>query len=87
MRRRNSTIHARLSVLAALASVLVLLAGCPSTATPAPTAFEYLVRVRDPVGAVLRNAKVTVEVPGRAPLDDFADVNGLVVITIPAAAL
>ena len=84
MRRRYPIIHARLSILAALASVLVLLAGCPSTATPAPTAFDYLVRVRDPAGAALRNAKVTVEVPGRAPLDDFADVNGLVVITIPA---
>ena len=86
MRCRFSSIRSRLTALAGLAGVVVLLAGCPPTPTPTPppASFDYLVRVRDSAGATLPNAKVTIEVPGRTPLDEFADVNGLVVITIPA---
>jgi hypothetical protein len=84
MRCRFSSIRSRLTALAVLAGMLVLLAGCQPTPTPPPASFDYLVRVRDSAGATLPNAKVTIEVPGRTPLDEFADVNGLVVITIPA---
>lgn len=86
MKRRIPTTPPELSVLVVLVSMLALLVGCTSSPTPTtpPAAFDYLVRVRDPSGASLRNAKVIIEVPGRAPLDDFTDVNGLAVIQIPA---
>ena len=78
MHCRSSSAHFRLTALAVLAGVLVLLAGCQPTPTPPPASFDYLVRVRDSAGATLPNVKVTVEVPGRTPLDEFTDVNGLV---------
>jgi hypothetical protein len=84
MRCRSSSLRFRLTALAVLANVLILVAGCRPTPTPPPASFDYLVRVRDSAGATLPNAKVTIEVPGRTPLDDFTDVNGLVVFTIPA---
>ena len=84
MQCRFSLVRFRLTALAVLAGALVLLAGCQLTPTPPPASFDYLVKVRDSGGTTLPNAKVTIEVPGRTPLDEFADVNGLVVITIPA---
>ena len=80
MQCRFSSARFRLTALAVLASVLVLVAGC----RPTPASFDYLVRVLDSAGATLPDVKVTIEVPGRTPLDDFTDVNGLAVIPIPA---
>ena len=47
--------------------------------------FEYLVRVQSDSGENLPDARVTIEVGGRAPLDAYTDSNGIAVIFIDAS--
>ena len=44
--------------------------------------FEYLVRIQNNKGENLPDARVTIEVGGRAPLDTYTDSNGVAVIFI-----
>lgn len=53
---------------------------------PTPSSLTYVVRVEGQSSADsgLADARVTLEVPGRAPLDAFTDSNGVAAITVPA---
>jgi uncharacterized coiled-coil protein SlyX len=50
-----------------------------------PTPVTYVVRVegQNGAGTGIKDAKVTLEVPGRPPLDAFTDSTGMAVITVP----
>ena len=73
------------AVIVAFISVLADRIPIEPTPTPQPP-FAYQVRVRSASGGqAISDAEVTIEVPGRAPLDDFTDVNGLAAIQIPVA--
>jgi hypothetical protein len=75
------------ALIGACALVIVAILSNRNAATPPPTdAFTYPVRVqaRD-TGAFILNAEVTIEVRGKAPLDDITDSNGLVRIDIPSS--
>jgi hypothetical protein len=69
------------ALIVILVSTFSLAVGCsPSTPTLPPTLaqFSYQVRVQvKDTGEYVPNAKVTVEVGGKAPLDDITDVNGI----------
>lgn len=52
--------------------------------TPSPLAYVVRVEGQDSAGTRIKDAKVTLEVPGRPPLDTFADNNGVAVLTVPA---
>lgn len=61
-----------------LALLLVLLAACSGGTKP----FTYGVRVADPEGNPIPNAKVTVDVAGQPPLVHYTDDGGYVSIQI-----
>ncbi len=69
------------ALIVILVSTFSLAVGCsPSTPTPLPTLaqFSYQVRVQvQDTGDYVPNARVTIEVGGKAPLDDITDVNGI----------
>ena len=72
------------ALIGAVATITaVILRGCM---LPTDADFAYLVRVqaRDTSGAI-PNAEVTIEVGGKAPLDDITDSNGFVRIDIPSS--
>jgi len=57
-----------------------------ATPQPTPDSFSYQVRVEaKDSGKFISNAKVTIEVGGKAPLDGFTDSSGLAVIFIGAS--
>jgi hypothetical protein len=60
-----------------------------SSATPMPTSgpsFDYQVRVQaKDTGEYVQGAKVTIEVGGKAPLDDITDSSGLARIFVPSS--
>lgn len=76
------------ALIAAVATVAAaILSDCNAVTTSPPGAdFTYPVRVqaRD-TGEFIPNAEVTIEVGGKAPLDDITDSNGFVRIDIPSS--
>jgi hypothetical protein len=54
--------------------------------TPTPTPMIYVTRVegQNSAGTTIKDAKVTLEVPGRPPLDAYTDSNGVATIIVPA---
>ncbi len=57
-----------------------------ATAQPTAASFTYGVTVKDDTtNQPIANAKVRIEVAGKAPLDEYADSNGFARLFIPAA--
>ncbi len=78
-------------VFAVIVALITLLAqiipppnGPASAATPTPMAYVVRIEGQDSAGTGIKDAKVTLEVPGRPPLDTFTDDNGVAVLTVPA---
>jgi hypothetical protein len=74
-------------VMVMLIFVSNLVVGCgtasPEPPTPTPALFDYLVRVQaKDTSEPIPNAEVTIEVIGKAPLDDITDVKGVARIRI-----
>ncbi len=78
-------------VFAVIVALITLLAqiipppnGPASAATPTPMAYVVRIEGQDSAGTGIKDAKVTLEVPGRPPLDTFTDSTGVAVLTVPA---
>jgi hypothetical protein len=65
------------------AMALLLIAALPACGAVA-TSLSYALRVQDGTGQPIGNAKVTLDVPGKAPLDEFTDTNGYTKIAVGA---
>ena len=74
------------AVIVALIPVVASLIRSPDGPTPTPTPMSYVVRVegQNSPGTGIKDAKVTLEVPGRPPLDAYTDGNGVATIIVPA---
>lgn len=75
------------ALIGAAAVIIAAISSNRNAVTSPPTdAFTYPVRVqaRD-TGEFIPNAEVTIEVRGKAPLDDITDSNGFVRIDIPSS--
>ena len=73
------------AVIVALIPVVASLIRSPDGPTPTPTPMSYVVRAegQNSPGTGIKDAKVTLEVPGRPPLDAYTDSNGVATIIVP----
>ncbi len=60
------------------------IAPATTTSQPTPASFTYGVTVLDTEGQPIPNAQVTIEIEGKAPLEDEADGYGFARIEVPA---
>jgi hypothetical protein len=81
MREWYEELRSGIALVAVLLCALYLGTGCNG-----PGGFDYLVQVQDRVtGDYVQDAKVTIQVPGKVPLDDTTDVNGIVAIVVDSS--
>jgi hypothetical protein len=82
---RAAVIGGIFTVIAVLITVLADRIRPPDGPTPTPTPMSYVVRVegQNSTGTGIENAKVTLNVSGRPPLEALTDSNGVAVIKVP----